>query len=362
MQRSAPLMPNSADRLEKRISQFLSDVPAGRSTNGRSAFWLGTSVGNVRQQNQDRALIVLASYGEGSGRNWILSILSDGMGGLVRGDEAATVAVSVFLARMLRNSRLPLKQRLTNSALQANQAVFDHLRGKGGTTLSVVCSTADGLLGLNVGDSRIYGLEKNKPPVQLSNDDTLAGVLGSQVQGENRNHLVQYIGMGENLEPHLVEIPPNYSTVLLSTDGVHGVPSTVFADTVRGADSHASIVKNLLTLSDIVGGRDNATVLAVDTRLPKAPDIEHGLNLTFLSPQSQLEIWLPVLNEESPLSARNLQREVREFAAPKATISGRGKARQPKKGRKRDDPALPLEKEEVPEVDVRFSNPDERKS
>ncbi|MGH6779331.1 MAG: PP2C family protein-serine/threonine phosphatase [Bradyrhizobium sp.] len=360
MQRPDPLLPESNDRLERRISRFLGDVPAGRSTNGRGVFWLGTSVGSVRQQNQDRALIVSASYGEASGRNWMLSILSDGMGGLVRGDEAATVTISAFLARMIRKSRVPLRQRLTDSALQANQAVFDHLRGKGGATLSVVCSTADGPLGLNVGDSRIYGLENSQPPAQLSKDDTLAGFLGSQIQGENRNHLVQYIGMGENLEPHIVEIPSRYSTVLLSTDGVHGVPSSVFADTVLGADSHASIVRRLLELSDIVGGRDNATVLAVDTRLPRTPDIDQGLNLSFLSAQAQLEIWLPVLNEGAPLPAQDIPEQARDPEQAKPKSSGRDKARQSKKRRKRDNPTLPLEQEDVPEVDVRFSNPDEK--
>src|ERR1700751_1225292 len=99
MQRPEPLLPESTDRLEKRISRFLADVPAGRFTNGRGAFWLGTSVGSVRQQNQDRALIVSASYGEESGRNWMLSVLSDGMGGLVRGDECETFAFSGFLGR-----------------------------------------------------------------------------------------------------------------------------------------------------------------------------------------------------------------------------------------------------------------------
>jgi PPM family protein phosphatase len=243
--------------------------------------------------------------------------------------------------------------------MQANQSVFDRLRGKGGATLSAICSTADGPLGLNVGDSRIYGLENGQAPAQLSKDDTLAGFLGSQAQGENRNHLVQYVGMGENLEPHLVEIPRRYSTVLLSTDGVHGVPASVFADTVLGADSHASIVRRLLALSDIVGGRDNATVLAVDTRVPRSSDMDQGLNLTFLSAQSQLEIWLPVLNEVAPPSARDLPEQVRDSEQAKQKPSGRDKG-QSKKRRKRGNPTLPLEQEDVPEVDVRFSNPDEK--
>lgn len=357
MQKPEPLLPENADRLERRISRFVGDVPAGRSSNGRGVFWAGTSVGNVRKQNQDRALIVSASYGEGAGRNWMLSILSDGMGGLIQGDEAATVAVSAFLARMIRNARMPLRQRLVDSCLHANQAVFDRLRGKGGATLSVFCSTADGPVALNVGDSRVYGLESGQSPAQLSKDDTLAGFLGSEAKGENRNHLVQYIGMGENLEPHIIEIPRRYTTVLLTTDGVHGVPPSVFADTVLGADSHALIVRRLLALSDIVGGRDNATVLAVDTRVPRTPEVDQGLNLTFLSAQSQLEIWLPVLQESSPLNARDEQTGQPE--PPQQKPSARNKARQSKKRRKRDDPKLPLERDEKPEVDVRFSNPDE---
>jgi PPM family protein phosphatase len=196
----------------------------------------------------------------------MLSVLSDGMGGLVRGEEAAIITVCKFVSRIIRKSQQSLPQRMIDAAQQANQAVFDRLGGKGGATLTVVCSSVDGPIGLNVGDSRIYGVDHGHPPVQLSKDDTLAGYLGSAAQGENRNHLVQYIGMGENLEPHIVEIPRRYSTALLSTDGAHGVQASAFSEAIQGAESQATIVRQLIALSDMVA---NGSRAQLNLRYPK---------------------------------------------------------------------------------------------
>jgi PPM family protein phosphatase len=362
MPKDEPYVADTGDRLQRRLARFFADVPTTKSTNGDASFWLGTSIGSVRSQNQDRVAVVSASYGDGSNRNFVLSILADGMGGLIKGDEAATLAVSVFLTRMLRNTRPPARNRIVEAAQEANLAVYNLLRGKGGTTLSAVYASGEGSIGLNVGDSRIYGIDPNQGPVQLSKDDTLAGYLGSAAKGENRNHLVQYVGMGENLEPHIVEIPRRYTTLILSTDGVHGVPANILNDVVLGSDSYQAMVRRLLSLNEILGGRDNATALVVDTHPAATADhLDQGLNLKFVSAQSQLEIWLPILNESPILPVREALGYAAETENPKKKPASRQKGRQSKKGRKQDDPALPLEQEALPEVDVKFSSRDQGK-
>src|SRR3954447_10412825 len=115
------------------------------------------------------------------------------------GGEAAELAVSVFTARLLRTPRLPPHERLQHAAKAANEAVYRAFSGRSGSTLSAVIVHHDGrVLGINAGDSRIYGVTASKDFVQLTRDDTLAEYLGQDARANiHQNRLVQFIGMGE---------------------------------------------------------------------------------------------------------------------------------------------------------------------
>jgi len=63
------------------------------------------------------------------------------------------------------------------------------------------------VIGVNVGDSRIYGISASKQTTQLTLDDTLAGYLGRrESKGANISEkgLVQFVGMGDGIEPHII--------------------------------------------------------------------------------------------------------------------------------------------------------------
>jgi serine/threonine protein phosphatase PrpC len=290
------------------------------------------------------------------------------MGGLVKGDQAAVIAASTFVSRVLRMAKMPEPERLSAAAVAANEAVYRALNGKGGATLSaVMVGQRDQWLGVNVGDSRIYGITATRAVVQLSRDDTLAGYLEKDNRfNDHRNQLVQYIGMGEGLEPHIVSPKANeFETVLITSDGVHSAPADAFAQSVMHAKTNLDLVRNLNRLSDILGGRDNATTLAFPTRLVGLDgDYDQGLNLTFLSASSSFEIWLPILlegnrveqvpqalNDVSDIASSNQDRP----ASKRETRQHAGQRRgQKKKKGSSNDPALPLENKERPAVEVQF--------
>jgi serine/threonine protein phosphatase PrpC len=273
---------------------------------------IGTSVGAVRDGNQDGALILRASYAATPERDFALGVLCDGIGGLPRGEDAAFWAVSAFVSRFLRTAKLGTPERLAGAASGANAAVYELLRGRGGATLSAIVVDALGTLyGVNVGDSRIYGITQSRALTQLSHDDTLRAILGKQDDVDQSNRLIQYIGMGEGLEPHLITPGRgDFDSILLTSDGVHGAPADVIALVVRNASGNIELVRRLIGLSDILGGHDNSTALILPVRLQR-PDSspEQGLSLTFWSPLDRLEVWLPVLvgdtHQDRPSSAKN---------------------------------------------------------
>src|SRR4051794_8863983 len=120
------------------------------------------------------------------------------MGGMVDGGPCATITLSAFIEEFTRPAPGSIVHRLTRSVARANEEVFERYRGKGGSTLSAVAMTADGTVGINVGDSRIYASTQSGF-FPLTIDDTLGAAFGAG----DRNALIQFVGIGQGLRSHL---------------------------------------------------------------------------------------------------------------------------------------------------------------
>jgi len=357
------------DALQRRLARLISSVAAPKAINVGSAFAIGTSLGAIRKKNEDRVLVMFAAYADTPEKNFCAAVLSDGMGGLPHGDEAAVFGVSVFVSRILRTPRRPMTDRLRSAALAANDVIYTSYRGRAGATLSAALVDQEGrFLGVNIGDSRIYGLTPSHELVQLSQDDTLAGVLG---QGDgvrsDQNQLVQYLGMGEGLEPHIIRASRPLDSILLTTDGVHNASQEMFGRIVRGAaGAPAELVRKLLTLSDLAGGRDNSTVVSLSTKLNlDVGATEHGLTLSFWTVSQDFEVWIPLRVEEGqenpsgpapPSETANSAAMTIENSPDHASTGKKRRRGNSKRGRNKsskDDARLPLE-EDRPVLDITF--------
>jgi serine/threonine protein phosphatase PrpC len=365
-----------SDTFQKRISLFLDEAIADRGTNGTSEFSLGTTVGPTRKQNQDRALIIQAEYSQAPERNFLLGVVADGMGGLSDGDKAAAIAISVFAAGVVRASKQPIVHRLRQAAFAANEAVFRMLRGRGGTTLSAMLVSRDSrAVGLNVGDSRVYGISKYHDLKQLSRDDTLGRVLGTRhVDPSQKDKLVQFVGIGEGLEPHIVSAEgTTFSSLLISTDGIHGVMPGGIEQLVRPQVSKLELVRRLLSFGDLMSS-DNGTAMVMPIQLGASnASSSAGIELKLWSPFDKLEIWIPSIADEvrSPAVADQQQagfisplQNIPDETVKQSTvrkqkrkvISGKRSAERKKKKRVSDqgEAWLPIEDVETPSIDISF--------
>jgi serine/threonine protein phosphatase PrpC len=367
-----------SDALRKRIERLVGRVDYQTSMRGFGATWLGTTLGSVRKENQDRALVVSATYSSEPQKNVTLAVITDGMGGLSNGGAAAVLGLSVFVARFLRTPKLKHEDRLRAAALSANDAVHAMYGGHSGTTLSAVMLDHQGKpLGVNVGDSRIYGLAQSGKLVQLTQDDTLAAVMGNQQEGRHdANGLIQFVGMGEGVEPHIISPPPDLKvlSILLTTDGIHGSSSEILSRYVQGMSSQSNLVEGLLQLNRLTGGRDNGTAIVLDINSPRGADEDQGLNLSLISPSQQLEIWIPLLGYDlqqnrgqdgQPQAQSILQEDsgggVKQGKATTGVekTAGRRDAKSRKRKKKqRSEVGLPLEDEVAPSLDIKFPETD----
>jgi serine/threonine protein phosphatase PrpC len=192
------------------------------------------------------------------------------MGGMAEGGKCAEVALSTFLDVLTRREDLPLGQRTDTAARAANSEIHRRYRERGGTTLVAVVFARSSIIGVSVGDSRLYAFHAGDQVRQLSTDDTVAGEL-NKMAGSKRSYsgletfagqLTQFVGIGEAIQPRLYSLKKD-EAYLLTSDGAHSISPETLEQLVKFAKSPHDIVARLLNISKWCGGHDNATVICL---------------------------------------------------------------------------------------------------
>ena len=250
---------------------------------------IASDLGNVRENNQDRVTIVRGR--DQQGREYALVAVADGIGGMQDGETCAAMAISAFITTIDQRAQNACDnldhtdEWLREGVHAANQAVFSKFRASGGSTLvALLVRHGSPPYWLSVGDSRVYCMD-NRVLTQTSIDDTIAGQLGKRPEDASEQLcLLQFVGMGAELEPHIAKFNTNSAgAVILTTDGVHYLaPSPDWlGQIVRHSPDPGVCVKRLIDLAKWCGGPDNATVamitLPVDMQsetLPSYPCLE----------------------------------------------------------------------------------------
>ncbi len=377
------------ERIQSRLARALKLQGTANAIRVHSGTVLGSNIGLVRKRNEDCCLVARAFYGSGSRASFTVAVVCDGLGGMSQGREAAILAASAFTAKLFCTSAFDLRERLYRAVAHANAEVYRALRADGGTTLSaVINSPRQGAMLCHVGDSRIYGISHDRALEQLSRDDTMNALLNKQgVEAETPkdSRLLQFVGMGDEMEAQIKSIPDRFRSVLLTSDGAHDVPSSILQRVVMAAAGGSDLIRKLLSLSDMLGGRDNASAIV----LPNAGEAELNEKtdeneLLVILPHDTVSIYIADLeaselqeqrrhqtSENPRLESRKRIGEVppkeaavrseptQSFTAPKAkgrTTKPRSRKRRSARSPAEEAARLPLD-EGNNEVDIKFSSP-----
>lgn len=294
---------------------------------------LGTSIGS-RNENQDRCIVAEVKYGISGKRDFSAYVICDGMGGMQAGGEAATLGASAFLTSLIETCFQPDIPRLRAAAIAANFAIFSNLKGAGGSTLAAVFQTVNDVYVVHAGDSRIYSLNSTGEASQLTIDDTLGQYLKHNLHQPNsglagrEGQLVQFLGMGEDFEPHISRVIPQSKTKLVVTsDGIHAIAPDAFSLILKSSKLASELTRKLLQLSDITGGLDNATVIILDSEA-LSPAIESSAaTIRLYSTVQSLELWqsidvTPSLADTTQMRAVALQPKARKRKPPSISKTG----------------------------------------
>jgi PPM family protein phosphatase len=208
---------NRGDAFQETVATWLSRPVPERAQNQCFDFpaILATDIGLQREENQDRVAALRLSARQSS-QPIIAVVVADGMGGMRDGARCATLAASSFFYALVRHRHQGLEQRAAAAVAHANDAVYAFAGGRGGATLSALLFDA-GVppVIINLGDSRIYACGKGVKVERLTVDDSLEEAVG----GHGRE-LLQFVGMGAGMQPHIRAVPSGVMELALTTDGI----------------------------------------------------------------------------------------------------------------------------------------------
>lgn len=238
--------------------------------------WGLTDTGCVRKQNQDAYRI------EQLDRSTLLCVVCDGMGGAKSGNVASSLASEVFAEEIRRNwvpgmtsDRIDLM--LKNAVKLANFTVFDQAAqieefSGMGTTLTAALVRDDQATIVNVGDSRVYGI--NREGIRLlTKDHSLVQLMvdrGDLTPEEAKSY------PGKNLITRAVGTEPMVMCdlyhreisrgdyLLLCSDGLSNVmdDQEILFEVVHGVNKQ-HCCQRLLSIAKNRGAPDNVTSVLV---------------------------------------------------------------------------------------------------
>jgi len=232
--------------------------------------------GRIRKHNEDYlGCVIPATPVQARSHGWLFA-LADGVGGQLRGEVAARVAVESVLAGFGKADRgEPHSALLPRLIRDANSQVYEAgvNSGAGGgsmaTTLVACALRFDQAVVAHVGDSRCYLIRSGhaRPVTRdhtVANDQARMGLLSMQEAAEAATRHLLSRSLGNDLS---VAVEVNETRVLagdvllLCSDGLHGaVPGAEMARIVsHNADLHAA-VRQLVAIANQRDGSDNISV------------------------------------------------------------------------------------------------------
>ena len=235
--------------------------------------WGITDVGLVRRENQD-------AYAVESRNGFDICVVCDGMGGAAAGKLASEIAVRAYreaLGETLQEGMDldAVQAAMAAAASQANRAIREEAARKPeyagmGTTLVSAVSGKDGIVLVNVGDSRAYRITAEGIQ-RITRDHSLVESMGERGditeeearRHPNRNLITRALGTDETVESDGYRTTLSEGEyLLLCTDGltITVTDQEMLFEILHGGDEE-SCLSRLLAIAKEHGAPDNVTAV-----------------------------------------------------------------------------------------------------
>lgn len=217
---------------------------------------------------------------DGSVRSAAVFAVCDGMGGEDNGETASLLAVQALSGAERRmKSAAPewlgeTVQAYVRGVCGAIQAVTESSGKRTGTTLALAAVSEKGIYCFNLGDSRIYGLQRSDF-WQITNDHSLAaeqvssGIITKEQAASiiNGSKLTRCMGIG--VSPNAESYAPltGDCRILICSDGLSDLVSDSEIENILRMYARAANAADCLLKSALEnGGNDNVTVIVLEVK------------------------------------------------------------------------------------------------
>jgi protein phosphatase len=235
-----------------------------------------TDLGLKRAQNEDsHGEWIPEARGERQRRGTLL-VVADGMGGSRAGEVASRLAVETVLRLYREAPGEDLLEDLHHAVEAANKVIHrestarPELSGMGTTCTAVVLRGTDAYIA-HVGDSRAYLIQDGHIR-QLTRDHSLVAQLVREGQltpdqakvDPRRNVVTRSVGVGAHVEidaDHAPGILRPGDTVLVCSDGLHGVVADEELKAAASTPDLGQGCRDAIALANRRGGPDNITLI-----------------------------------------------------------------------------------------------------
>ena len=271
-----------------------------------------SDIGMIRTENQDSFgkfppdnLDIYSDKGQ-------LFIVADGIGGHAGGKEASSLAVETISNAYFNSLSDETGVALRNAIEAANTAIHQKAQnsekfGRMGTTCtSMVIKNNAAAIG-QVGDSKVYRIEKNKIEQLTMEHTQLNEMLKEKILTEeeaknypSKSALSRALGMEEKVKADIIDdIPLKHGQIfVLCTDGLSKVNKEEILNIVTQNSPEDSCVK-LINLANERGGKDNVTVqilkINAEQISPKGSSLEKDKITVERKKKSKWLFIIPVL-------------------------------------------------------------------
>jgi protein phosphatase len=246
-------------------------------TYGRQQYAQLTDVGCVRQLNEDTVYC--------SDNLWLIA---DGMGGHACGDVASQLATRTIVSEFCRNGRLISAIEVAHSTVLEVGRPSPEKQGMG-TTIVAMCFHGDEFEIAWVGDSRAYLWQPTDNQLTpLTTDHSLvedlvqSGVINS-LQAKihpQRNMITRCLGSKDTASFKVDKSQGLWlpqAQVLLCSDGLTDeISETKIVELLQQGNGHEHTLSLLVDAAKEAGGKDNISVILVDSPLGEKCDNQTG--------------------------------------------------------------------------------------
>ena len=233
-----------------------------------------TDIGRRRKLNQDT--VYSCEHPLGNLNN--LFIVADGMGGHKAGDYASAYTVKAIEREVeVCEDKSPIKI-LREAITVANMEIYEKASTEAdfagmGTTVVAATISDDVLYVANVGDSRLYLIDK--AITQVTKDHSLVAELvrkgsldATQAKAHpDKNIITRAIGAAPSVDIDFFEVDLNPGDIILMcTDGLTNmVDDDEILRIVRTGVDVPDIAENLVKMANHNGGKDNIGVVIIES-------------------------------------------------------------------------------------------------